>query len=88
MPPLKNLDDLTPAELRSLLLKLLGRVRDLERQLPARDGEIACLKGLNGRPDIKPSGMERGTHAPAEPSSAPRRGGGNKTARIWCCARM
>lgn len=81
MPLSENLDSLTPAELRSLLLELLGRVRDLERQLAARDGEIARLKGLKGRPDIKPSGMERGTHTPAEPSPGPRRGGGNKTAR-------
>lgn len=81
MPPPENFDDLTPAELRSLLSEVLGRVRDLERQLAARDAEIARLKGLNGRPDIKPSGMERGTHAPAEPSLGPRRGGGNKTAR-------
>jgi hypothetical protein len=60
---------------------VLGRVRDLERQLAARDAEIARLKGLKGRPDIRPSGMEPGDQAPAGPSSRPCRGGGNKTAR-------
>ena len=81
VPTPENLDGLTPAELKALLLELLGRVRDLERQLAARDAEIARLKGLKGRPDIRPSGMEPGDKAPAGPSSGRRRGGGNKTAR-------
>ena len=81
MPIPENLDGLTPAELKALLLELFGRVRDLERQVAARDAEIARLKGLKGRPDIRPSGMEPGDKAPASPSSGPRRGGGNKTAR-------
>ena len=81
MPAPENLDGLTPAALKALLLELLGRVRDLERQVAARDAEIARLKGLKGRPDIKPSGMEPGAKAPVEPSSGPRRGGGCKTAR-------
>jgi hypothetical protein len=81
VPTPENLDGLTPAELKALLLELFGRVRDLERQVAARDAEIARLKGLKGRPDIRPSGMEPGDKAPAGPSSGPRRGGGNKTAR-------
>ena len=77
----ENLDGLTPAELKALLLELFGRVRDLERQVAARDAEIARLKRLKGRPDIRPSGMEPGDKAPAGPTSGPRRGGGNRTAR-------
>lgn len=77
----ENLDGLTPAELKALLLELFGRVRDLERQVAARDAEIARLKGLKGRPDIRPSGMEPGDKAPAGLTSGPRRGGGNRTAR-------
>jgi len=76
----ENLDG-TPAELRFLALELFERVHDFECQLAARDAQIARLKGLNGQPDIRPSGMERGTNASAEPSPAPRRGGGNKTVR-------
>lgn len=81
VPTPENLDGLTPAELKALLLELLGRVRDLERQLAARDAEIARLKGLKGRPDIRPSGMEPAAKAPDGPSCGRRRGGGNKTAR-------
>jgi transposase IS66 family protein len=81
VPVPEKLDGLTPAALKALLLELLGRVRELERQLAARDAEIARLKGLKVRPDIRPSGMEPGDQAPAGPSSRPRRGGGNKTAR-------
>jgi hypothetical protein len=43
---LPNPADLTPAELKALVVDLLGRVRDLERQVAARDAEIARLKGL------------------------------------------
>ena len=63
------------------MIELLGRVRDLERQVAARDAEIARLKGLKGRPDIKPSGMEQGSKSPPDPPAGRRRGGGNKTSR-------
>lgn len=81
MPTPPNPADLTPAELKALVIELLGRVRELERQVAARDAEIARLKGIKGRPDIKPSGMEQGAKAPSAPPSGPRRGGGPKTSR-------
>lgn len=68
-----NRDDLSPTELRALVSELLGRVRDLERQVASRDAEIARLKGLKGRSEIKPSGMEQGSKAPSAPPAAPRR---------------
>jgi hypothetical protein len=76
-----NPDDLSATELKGLVVELLGRVRDLERQVAARDAEIARLKGLKGRPEIKPSGMEQGAKPPSAPPAGPRRGGGGKTAR-------
>ena len=51
--PSGNLDGLTAAGLRALLLELIERVRDLERQLAVRDGEMVRLKSLKARPDIK-----------------------------------
>src|SRR5271170_2434966 len=65
MPPPEEIDGLTPAKLKDLVLKLLEKVAALERTVAAQRDEIARLKGGPGRPNIKPnskpSGMERAT---------------------------
>jgi hypothetical protein len=67
VPP--DLSCLSNSELLELVVKLLGKVAELERTVADQREEIARLKGLKGRPTIKPSGMEMGTAA-----KSPRRG--------------
>ena len=65
MPLPENIDGLSPAELKLLVVKLLEEVADLHRTVAALREEIARLKGGPGRPNIKPnskpSGMEQAT---------------------------
>ena len=80
LPP--DLDTLSSDELKALVLALLSRVNELERTVVAQRDEIARLKGLSGRPTIKPSGMESATQPkPSAGKAKRRRGGGKKTAR-------
>jgi hypothetical protein len=83
MLPPANLDGLSHAELKSLVLKLLEEVAELRRTNAVQRDEIARLKGGSGRPNIKPSGMDKATEPkPGEPGSEGRRKGGGKTAKL------
>ena len=78
-PP--DVDRIGTDELRRLLIETLGKVADLTAENAALREEIARLKGLKGRPSIKPSGMERAS-APKPPTGAgKRRGRGSKQRR-------
>ena len=75
-------DSLSRDELKTLVEELLERVSALSQTVVEQREEIARLKGLKGRPDIKPpsrpSGMEK-ANRPKAPAGVPRRGGGPKT---------
>jgi len=77
-----DLDDLSPTELKQLVLKLLAENAEQKRQIAELREEIARLKGLKGRPQIKPSGMEAGTNCEPADKPAGRRGRGKMRPRV------
>jgi hypothetical protein len=79
-PPV--LSALSRAELEALLVELFGEVAALKQVVGEQREEIARLKGLKGRPSIKPSGMDKGTEPPKPNKSEMRRGRGKVTPRV------
>ena len=89
MPPPGNLDDLSPAELRELIARLLDEIAEQQRMIADQRAdiaelraEIARLKGLKGRPRFKPgkpSGMEE---ASSPKPTRPRRRGRSHQTRV------
>ena len=67
VPPPPSLSDLSRPEIEARLVESFGKVADLEKVVAEQREEIARLKGLKGRPTIKPSGMDKGTE-PAKPA--------------------
>jgi Transposase IS66 family len=78
-----DLDRIGTDELRRLLIEALGKVAGLTVEIAALREEIARLKGLKGRPSIKPSGMEQASEAkPPAGRGKRRRRGSKRIARV------
>jgi hypothetical protein len=77
-----EISGLSSAELQQLVLKLLSENAEQKRAIVELREEIARLKGLKGRPDIKPSGMEQGTTPKPRDKRAGRHGRGKVTPRV------
>jgi Transposase IS66 family len=75
-----TLSGLPRGELEALAERLLAENAGLKRAIAELRAEVAALKGLKGRPKVRPSGMDEGTEpAPAEGRSRGAKGG--KSAR-------
>jgi hypothetical protein len=80
--PPRSLSGLSRPALEALLVEVLGKVAALEQTVSGQREEIARLKGLKGRPTIKPSGMDKGTEPPRQAQKGKRRGRGQVTPRV------
>jgi len=76
-PP--DLDRLSHAELKSLVIAQFETIAELQRTVAALRDEIARLKGGPGRPNIKPSGMEKATEPPKQGGQQSTKRGHTKT---------
>jgi hypothetical protein len=72
-PP--DVDDLSLDDLKKLVLRLLEENAALKAENAALREEIARLKGLKGRPKLKPSGMEQASEPAPERRAKRRRKG-------------
>jgi hypothetical protein len=79
--PPADLDRLSKAELKSLVVKQWEQLTELQRVVAALRDEIARLKGGPPRPNIKPSGMEQATD-PKPPPGKERRPRGDTRSKL------
>jgi Transposase IS66 family len=75
--PSPPLSALSRPELEALLVELFAEIATLKQAVVELREENVRLKGLKGRPNIKPSGMDKGT-TPAKPVAAVKRRGRDK----------
>ena len=82
MVPPPEIDGLSLPELKQLVLALLEENAEQKRVIAELREEVARLKGLKGRPPIKPSGMEKGTTPKDRGKRGRHHGRGKATPRV------
>ena len=82
MPLPCPLSALSRPALEALLVDLFGEVATLKQTVAEQRDEIARLKGLKGRPNIKPSGMDKSTAPPKTAKEEKRSGRGKVIPRV------
>jgi hypothetical protein len=82
MPPPDDLDRLSSAELKGLVVQQWEQIVELQRMVAALRDEIARLKGGPGRPNIEPSGMEKATGPPPGSSRDKKRRRGSTRSKL------
>ena len=78
----RTLPDLSRPKLEALLGELRDENATLKQHIEELRAEVARLKGLKGRPNIKPSGLDKGTGPVKRGSAEKRRGRGKVTPRV------
>src|SRR3954468_15707628 len=83
MLPRVDLDHLSSADLKALVIRLMERIAGLEHTVAALREETPRLKGPKGPPSIKPSGMEQASgDAPPKDGWRKRRRRGRGAANL------
>jgi Transposase IS66 family len=71
----RDVDDLSGEDLKKLVLRLLEENAALKAEIAALREEVLRLKGLKGRPRLRPSGMEPATDGKAKDGTSGKRRG-------------
>jgi hypothetical protein len=76
------LSELSRGELEALAERLLGENAALNQAIAELRAEVAALKGVKGRPKVRPSGMDEGTEPKPAGKRQERSAKGSKSERL------
>src|SRR4051812_16093867 len=81
-PKKTPLSELSRGDLEALTERLLAENAALKQAIAELRAEVATLKGLQGRPKMKPSGMDKGTEPALDDKPRGRGAKGRKSERL------